>query len=159
MTDPNRKKIALYIFFAWLFPGLGHFLLGERKKGFVLGGIVLFMFVYGIFLQGAVYTPMDTNVLFRWGSLVELGMGPLYMALAVTPYASGVVKSFTYEFGTSFLLVAAILNYFAMIDIVDVIMGPPRSHITPALRRKLNQTCPSCQLAFSCRMRFNGIIK
>lgn len=108
---------------AWLFPGLGHFLLGQRKKACFLGGIVLFMFVYGILLQGAVYTPADANVLFKWGSLVELGMGPLYIVLAMTPYAQGAVKTFTFEFGTSFLLVAAILNYFAIIDIADILMG------------------------------------
>ena len=123
MAELNRKKAATYIFLAWLFPGLGHFLLGYRKKAMVLGGLVLFMFLYGLFMRGQVYTPFDANLLFKWGSLVELGMGPLYIILAATPYASGLVKSFTFEFGTSFMLTAAILNYFAMIDIVDILLG------------------------------------
>lgn len=123
MTELNRKKTAVYMFLAWLFPGLGHFMLGYRKKALVLGGIILFMFIYGLLMRGQVYTPMDANILFKWGSLVELGMGPLYIILAATPFASGLVKSYTFEFGTSFMLTAAILNYFAMIDIVDILMG------------------------------------
>ncbi len=123
MAELNRKKTATYIFLAWLFPGLGHYMLGYRKKALVLGGIILFMFVYGFFMHGQVYTPVDANVLFKWGSLVELGMGPMYIVLAVTSHASGLVKSYTFEFGTSFMLTAAILNYFAMIDIVDLLMG------------------------------------
>ena len=123
MTKTDHTRIIRYMVLAWLFPGLGHYLLGQRKKAFILGGIVLFMFVYGILLHGAVYTPTDSNMLFKWGSLVELGMGPLYIILALTPYATGLVKSFTFEFGTSFLLGAAILNYFAIIDIADVVLG------------------------------------
>jgi len=122
MIDSRHIRIAKYMFLAWLFPGLGHFTLGHRRKALILGGIVLFMFAYGLLLRGQVYTPFDSNALFRWGSLVELGMGPLYLILAMTPFAAGVVKSFTFEFGTSFLLTAAILNYFAVIDIADILL-------------------------------------
>lgn len=121
MNEDQKKYV--YMLMAWLFPGLGHFLLGHRRKAFALGGIILFMFVYGIYLQGQVYTPFSGPSLFRWGSLIELGMGPLYCVLALTPYSAGVVKSFTFEFGTSFILTAAVLNYFAIIDIVDIMMG------------------------------------
>ncbi|NOZ12650.1 MAG: hypothetical protein GXO69_03265 [Acidobacteria bacterium] len=117
------KKEIFVMCMAWLFPGLGHFILGQKRRAFVLGGIILFMFAYGIFLHGQVYTPGDPNVLFRWGALVELGLGPLYVVLALSPLAAGVVKSFTFEFGTSFLITAAVLNYFAIIDVVDVMRG------------------------------------
>ena len=117
------KREIFVMFLAWLFPGLGHYVLGQKRRAFVLGGIVLFMFIYGIFLHGQVYLPTDSNALFRWGALVELGLGPLYVALAISPLSSGIVKCFTFEFGTSFLITAAVLNFFAMIDVVDVIRG------------------------------------
>ncbi len=120
--NTDRKEIFI-MFVAWLFPGLGHYVLGQKRRAFVLGGIILFMFAYGIFLHGQVYLPTDSNTLFRWGSLVELGLGPLYVALALSPLSGGIVKCFTFEFGTSFLITAAVLNYFAMIDVVDVIRG------------------------------------
>ncbi|RLE18544.1 MAG: hypothetical protein DRJ14_03395 [Acidobacteria bacterium] len=118
----NKKEIFVMCM-AWLFPGLGHYILGQKRRAYVLGGVILFMYVYGIFLHGQVYTPGDQNVLFQWGALVELGLGPLYVALALTPFSSGVVKSFTFEFGTSFLITAALLNYFAIIDVLDVMRG------------------------------------
>ena len=118
----NSKEVFMMCM-AWLFPGLGHYLLGQKRRAFVLGGIILFMYVYGIVLHGQLYLPTDHNVLFRWGSLVELGLGPLYAALALSPFSAGVVKSFTFEFGTSFLITAAVLNYFAIIDVVDVMRG------------------------------------
>jgi hypothetical protein len=118
----DRREVFMMCM-AWLFPGLGHYLLGQKRRAYVLGGIIVFMYVYGIYLHGQVYTPGDENVLFQWGALVELGLGPLYVALALTPYSAGIVKSFTFEFGTSFLITAAVLNYFAIIDVVDVIRG------------------------------------
>lgn len=118
----DRREVFMMCM-AWLFPGLGHYLLGQKRRAYVLGGIIVFMYVYGIFLHGQVYMPGDANVLFRWGALVELGLGPLYVALALTPFSAGIVKSFTFEFGTSFLITAAVLNIFAIIDVVDVIRG------------------------------------
>ncbi|MCK5878884.1 MAG: hypothetical protein KAH24_03840 [Holophagae bacterium] len=117
------KKEIFVMFMAWLFPGLGHYILGQKRRACVLGGIIVFMYVYGIILHGQVYTPTDGNLLFQWGTMVELGLGPLYVALALTPYSEGVVKSFTFEFGTSFLITAAVLNYFAIIDVMDVLRG------------------------------------
>ncbi len=129
----NKEQLDFYdykyLIFAWLFPGLGHYMLGLRKKAYILGGIVIFMIVYGLFLKGHIYTPVDQLQLFRLGSLFELGMGPIYFILSATPLREGVVKSFTFEYGTSFILTGAILNYFAIIDVADHILGRHKGSI------------------------------
>ncbi len=118
-----------YLILAWLFPGLGHYALGLKKKAYIVGGIILFMIVYGLYLKGHIYTPTDQLQLFKLGTLFELGMGPLYFALSATSLKAGMVKSFTYEYGTSFILTGAILNYFAIIDVADHILGRHRDSI------------------------------
>ena len=118
-----------YLIFAWLFPGLGHFMLGLKKKAYILGGIVIFMIAYGLYLRGHIYTPLDQLQLFQLGTLFELGMGPIYFVLSATPLREGIVKSFTFEYGTSFILTGAILNYFAIIDVADHILGRHKGSI------------------------------
>ncbi len=117
---PNQYK---YFALAWLFPGLGHYLLGYKKKAYIISAIIVFMIAYGLFLQGQIYTINDTATLFKWGSLIEVGMGPVYFILSALPLHTGVVKTFTFEYGTSFIFAGAILNYFAIIDIADILLG------------------------------------
>jgi hypothetical protein len=117
---PNQYK---YFVLAWLFPGLGHLLLGFKKKACIISAIIVFMIIYGLFLQGQIYSVNDTQELFKWGSLIEVGMGPIYFILAALPLHEGVVKTFTFEYGTSFIFAGAILNYFAIIDIADILLG------------------------------------
>jgi len=123
------KQIKLdsykYFAFAWLFPGLGHFLLGYKKKAVVFATIVVFMIGYGIFLNGQIYSFQENKAfdLFWWGALIELGMGPIYFIISHLPIHTGIVKSFTFEYGTSFIFAGAILNYFTIIDIVDILLG------------------------------------
>lgn len=114
-----------YFAFAWIFPGLGHFLLGYKKKALVISSIIIFMIAYGIFLHGQIYTLNHDEFLslFWWGGLIELGMGPIYFIFSNLPLYAGVVKSFTFEYGTSFIFAGAILNYFAIIDIADILLG------------------------------------
>ncbi len=133
MKDINRNFLEpsdyKYLFFAWLFPGAGHFMLGFKRKAFIIGGIIIFMILYGLYLHGHIYTPSDQLQLFKLGSLFELGMGPLYFILSATPLRAGVVKSFTFEYGTSFILTGAILNYFAIIDVADHLLGRHKNSI------------------------------
>lgn len=104
-------------------PWIGSLFTGRKEKAAILGSIIIFMLIYGLFMHGQIYTLSDEATLFKWGALVEMGMGPVYFFLAAFPIHEGVVKSFTFEFGTTFIITAAILNYFAIIDIADHLLG------------------------------------
>lgn len=114
-----------YFFLAWIFPGLGHYLLGYKKKAIVFSSIIIFMIAYGLFMHGQIYslTHDEFKSLFWWGGFVEMGMGPIYFLLSNLDLYAGTVKTFTFEYGTSFIFAGAILNYFTIIDIADILLG------------------------------------
>ena len=114
---------------AWAVPGLGHVLLRKWTRAVLLGGSVWVMFFVGLWLGGHLFTvsskdqslsallqllPMSANV----------GSGLLYVVCWFTN--SGFAEHaqlLTYEYGNTFLLVAGLLNYLAMLDAFDIASG------------------------------------
>jgi len=114
---------------AWAVPGLGHLLQGRWIRAILLGGAVWIMFATGLALGGHLFVvsgkeqglsaliqllPMSANV----------GAGLLYMVcwLTNTGFAEN-AQRMTYEYGNTFLLVAGLLNYLAMLDAFDIAAG------------------------------------
>ena len=99
----------------WAIPGLGHFLQGKWVRGFLLGG---HLFTMGPKDQGLSallqLLPMSAN----------FGSGLLYIfcLLTNTGFAEQ-AQRVTYEYGNTFLLVAGLLNYLAMLDAFDIAAG------------------------------------
>jgi hypothetical protein len=114
---------------AWAVPGSGHLIQKRWARGLLLGGAVWAMFLTGLWLGGHLFTisgkdqglagllqllPMSANV----------GSGLLYVVcwLANLGFAEHAQIS-TYEYGNTFLLVAGLLNYLAMLDAFDIAAG------------------------------------
>lgn len=47
----------------WLVPGGGHFLLHRRGRAGLIAGSVTLMFLFGLFMRGAMFTPQDGDLL------------------------------------------------------------------------------------------------
>lgn len=114
---------------AWAVPGLGHLLQGRWARAILLGGSVWAMFFVGLWMGGHLFR-MDgagqgmSTVLQVLPMVANAGAGLLYIACWVTN--SGFIdhaQMVTYEYGNTFLLVAGLLNYLAMLDAFDIAAG------------------------------------
>jgi hypothetical protein len=117
---------------AWLVPGFGHLLQGRWVRALLLGGAVWACFLGGLWMGGHLFVvtgneqglaallqvpPMIANLgsgilyLVCWFFNVGFSDDPIHAARA------------TYEYGNTFLLVAGLLNYLAMLDAFDIAAG------------------------------------
>lgn len=117
---------------AWAIPGLGHFLQKKWIRGLLLGGVVWVMFSVGLLLGGHLFRmgPSDqglSGLLTLLPMSANFGTGLLYIAcwLTNTGFAEQ-AQRVTYEYGNTFLLVAGLLNYLAMLDAFDIAAGRKR---------------------------------
>ncbi len=121
-----NKRAAIAMALAYLVPGAGHFYLGHRSRAIVFFVIVVLMFSIGIAIDGSLYTLMDS---LRSGALLKLlasfgsiGSGLMYfIASAMGPH--GDVRSFTFEYGTTFTLTAGLMNLLLVLDCLDIAGG------------------------------------
>jgi len=117
---------------AWAVPGLGHLLQQRWGRGLLLGGSVWGMFFVGLSLGGHLFrvSGSDTGfsiILQALPMVANIGSGLLYIVCWLTN--TGFVEQaqrVTYEYGNTFLLVAGLLNYLAMLDAFDIAAGRKR---------------------------------
>ena len=110
----------------WLVPGLGHLLQGKWGRALLLGGGVWACFILGFVMGGHLFE-YDGSLLRIPPMIGNLGTGLLY----IVPWFMGIgftedvrmAALPTYEFGWTFLIVAGLLNYLAMLDAFDIAAG------------------------------------
>jgi hypothetical protein len=114
---------------AWALPGAGHLLQRRWRRGALLGGAVWGMFIGGLWLGGHLYTVSSKDqgfgiVLSLLPMIANVGSGLLYVVcwMANIGFAEN-AQLVTYEYGNTFLLVAGLLNYLAMLDAFDIAAG------------------------------------
>ncbi len=118
------KRSITAMLLAYVVPGAGHFYLGYRARAVVFFVIVLLMFVLGLSIDGSLYTLSDSGgaLLKILASFGSMGAGALYfIAKAMGPH--GDVTSITYEYGTTFMLTAGLMNLLLVLDCFDIAMG------------------------------------
>ena len=116
---------------AWIFPGAGHLIQGRLKRGIIISVVIWTMFIIAIVSGGAHYPGFDfkdgallylLNVFARFGN----GLGALVSFLIAGTLSPQVAALATFEYGGRFLEVAGLLNYLAVIDAVDIVVGRKR---------------------------------
>ena len=108
---------------AWVVPGSGHLLLKKHRRAAVVGGVVLFSFLFGCWLQGHLYVVVPEQPLSRLATLSSMGAGvPYFFARYLVEY-QGDIYSSTFEYGKAFLLTAGLLNLLAVLDAWDIANG------------------------------------
>lgn len=116
------KRTIVAIVLALLVPGSGHFYLGKKTRALTFFGIVLFMFVVGLLLDGKIYVWEAGKPLSFLATLGSMGVGILYfIARAMGPF--GDLGSITYEYGTAFSLTAGLMNLLLVLDSYDIAEG------------------------------------
>lgn len=114
---------------SWAVPGLGHLIQKRWARGLLLGGAVWAMFLTGLWLGGHLFAfsgkdPGLAGLLQLLPMSANVGTGLLYVVcwVANLGFAEHAQVS-TYEYGNTFLLVAGLLNYLAMLDAFDIAAG------------------------------------
>lgn len=117
---------------AWFLPGAGHLLQGRWGRGLLLGGAVWAMFVIGLLFGGHLFSLTaredGTNALLQAApAIANLGTGGLYLFCSMTGLNFAELpeqmRRATFEYGNTFLWVAGLLNYLAMLDAFDIAAG------------------------------------
>ena len=118
----NRALTSMIL--AYVVPGAGHFYLGRRGRAAAFFAIVAWMFVLGLSIDGGLYTIGESrgSILRLLASLGTMGAGALYfIAKAMGPH--GNVTSITYEYGTTYVLTAGLMNLLLILDCWDIARG------------------------------------
>ena len=113
---------------SWFFPGVGHMLKGKVVQGVIIAVVIWTMFIVAILSGGAYYPGFD----FKDGQLLYLlnvfaragnGLGAILSFLLSTTPAKDIAALATFEYGGRFLEVAGLLNYLAIMDVMDIRLG------------------------------------
>ena len=128
MTDPNVAQgrtlpPALLVFLAWVFPGLGHALLGRRARGFAFFCLVVFSAGVGATLHGHLFRQDAGQPLATLGMLASMGSGLVDFTLRFGLRYLGQPEAPGYEYGTAFLLTAGLMNLLLLLDVWDLASG------------------------------------
>ncbi len=111
----------------WLIPGGGHFLLKRPGRGVLLMASVLFMFLFGLMMRGAMFQPQTgdilTTIIYCGGFVGDLASGLLYLLSVWLGYAQPDMAGHVHDYGTKFLVAAGLLNILAMVDAYEIATG------------------------------------
>ena len=116
----------------WIFPGAGHLLQGYWGRALLLGGTIWICFVSGLIMGGHLFkysgAEQGVSALLQIPPMIaNLGTGLLYLFCWIFGFGFSddplqAARS-TYEYGNTFLLIAGLLNYLAMLDAFDISAG------------------------------------
>jgi TM2 domain-containing membrane protein YozV len=120
----SKGRAAVAMLLALAVPGAGHFYLGRHRRALAFFAIVVVLFSVGIFVDGDLYTLMESrgSLLRVLASYASMGSGLLYLTGKVTgPH--GAITSSTYEYGRMFTLTAGLMNLLLVLDCFDIAIG------------------------------------
>jgi uncharacterized protein DUF6677 len=121
------SKWAPVVALAWLIPGGGHFLLKRPGRGALLAASVALMFLLGLMMRGALFSPQTgdilTTVIYVGGFIGNLMSGILYFLAVWLGYNQPDVAGHVHDYGTKFLVAAGLLNILAMVDAFEIATG------------------------------------
>ena len=124
---PPVRVWAMPVLVGWLIPGGGHFLLKRRGRAALLMASVTLMFLFGLFMRGAMFKPESGDLLttlINYGGFVgNLATGSLYILSNALGYSQMDVAGHVHDYGTKFLVTAGLLNILAMVDVFEIAAG------------------------------------
>jgi len=126
-AEPGAARWAPAVLLAWLVPGGGHLLLKRPGRGGLIAACVAAMFLLGLMMRGALFSPMTgdllTTVIYVGGFLGNLMSGILYFLTVWLGYNQPDVAGHVHDYGTKFLVAAGLLNVLGMVDVYEIATG------------------------------------
>jgi TM2 domain-containing membrane protein YozV len=119
----TRAVVSMLL--AWAIPGSGHLYLGRRGRGLAFFAIVVAMFAVGASIDGGLYTIATSrgSLLRMLASYASMGSGFLYFLASRIGANAGNVVSDTFEYGSTFMLTAGLMNLLLVLDCFDIASG------------------------------------
>lgn len=136
-SEEKRRVPVPLLVGAWFIPGLGHWILGKKRRAVVFAAVVFFAFVTGVLLQGEIGTPKPESP-FSWlaafaclgngilaiGRLVWLnGLGGLLGGFPFDLQGGGSPSAAGFAYGNTFLYTAGLMNLLTVLDVSDIARG------------------------------------
>lgn len=107
----------------WFIPGLGHVLAGKYKRAGIFFTCITAMAVMGLIMGGKIYSLQTENPLTLLAFFSDMGYGALFLFSKLLSFGTGELKNITFEFGTTYIAGAGLLNYLVALDAFDIISG------------------------------------
>ena len=126
-TPPDSGAVARAVVAAWLVPGAGHWLVGETRKAAIFFGVLVLMVAVGLGFDGRLFPFTLAEPLVFLAAVSEWAMVVPRLIAAMADLGDGNVKSVTYEYGNTFLIVSGLLNTLVVLDVFDRARGRTRA--------------------------------
>ncbi len=107
----------------WLIPGLSHILLGRWVRGLLFATCVIVMFALGLGMHGKLYDLVVEEPLEIFAFIANIGVGLPYILAEKMDLGIGAMSFPSYDYGTTYLWVAGLLNYLIVLDAFDIARG------------------------------------
>ena len=133
-----QRAPPLLLAVAWLIPGLGHWLLGKRRRAMVFALVTVIAFVTGVLIHGELGTPRPGEP-FSWlATFACFGNGILYLGRLLwlngldgllqggVPFGlrgGGDPVAAGFAYGNTFLYTAGLMNLLTVLDVSDIARG------------------------------------
>jgi TM2 domain-containing membrane protein YozV len=123
--DKKKKSfpISLSCLLAWLLPGAGHLYLGKKGRAIVFFLCIFFLFFAGIVIQGNIFAFEQGKFLRNLATIADMGVGPIYFLAKYEGLERSNIWSYTYDYGTVFIIISGLLNILLVFDVYDIAAG------------------------------------
>lgn len=112
---------------ALLFPGAGHLYLGKYWRAAIFFVCVTSLAVVGAMAGGEMHSLLRENAgdgfLQFLAAIGNIGLGALQLVFYVFGIAQGNIEARGYEYGTTFIIIAALINVLVVLDAWDIAKG------------------------------------
>jgi hypothetical protein len=129
-SSEAQKPVGAWIvpvLVGWIIPGGGHFMQKKTGRGILLLASVGFMFLFGMFMRGMMFSPEKGDILttlINYGGFVcDLASGVFYFGAMMFGYNAPDMPGAVHDYGTKFLVTAGLLNILSMVDAYEIAIG------------------------------------
>ncbi len=116
-------KPVLIGFVALLFPGLGHLLLKKWLRSSLFTFAILLLFLFGLKLEGKLYILGSDQLIETVLFIADFCNGIPYILAKYWGFGEGNLENQSFEYGTTYLAVAGLLNLLVAINAYDLAVG------------------------------------
>ncbi len=124
--DSRSLNAMLICLGGLVLPGLGHLILGKWIRSLLFAFPILLLFGLGLSLGGKLHTLAAEQFIEFVFLFADLSNGLLYFLAKLWGYGAGNLENRSFDYGTTYLAVAGLLNLLAALNAYDIAVGRKR---------------------------------
>jgi len=126
-TGKSPANTVLAILFALIIPGGGHLFLRKYARAAIFFSSISILIVAGLMMNGTLFSLLRPNsgdgFLQLLAAVGNFGLGATHVILHWLNLGFSDITVRTNEYGTTFLIVAALLNLLIVLNAMDISLG------------------------------------